>query len=349
MSIATYRRLGQHRDLLFKLLNEAEKDILSDVDRLELEQTQAGKKLLTLLSQEYPDWASKLSEEHSELFPVFRSSRVNNATRILLVDHHEVVRLGLKSLLGRNPQFEVVAEASSAKEAIEKTNALKPDVVVMEIRLPGTSGIEACEQIVSKHPDTKVIMLTSYADDEMLFAAIRAGASGYIMKQLGSNDLVKALEAVSRGEALLDPALTQRVFHEVRRVVKEEEASAFQHLSQQEKHVLLLVSEGKTNREIAKQLFLGEGTVRNYVSSILSKLGVNNLEEAAVQARDLLTVLIKDSGLSEIEMQILELDKQGHSSESIAKLLKTDIDTIYSRRSEAIRKLQKQARRIAET
>ncbi|MGC8857311.1 MAG: response regulator transcription factor, partial [Anaerolineae bacterium] len=187
--------------------------------------------------------------------------------RILLVDDHEIVRLGLKSLLERHPQFEVVGEAASAREAIEQVAALEPDVVVMDIRLPGTSGIEACEEIVNKYPKTKVIMLTSYAEDEMLFSAIRAGASGYILKQIGSEDLIRSLEAVSRGEALLDPAVTQRVFQEVRRAVKDEEASAFAHLSQQEKHVLLLVSEGKTNREIAKALFLGEGTVRNYVSS----------------------------------------------------------------------------------
>jgi two-component system, NarL family, response regulator DevR len=204
--------------------------------------------------------------------------------RILLVDDHEVVRLGLKSLLERHPQFEVVGEAGSAREAMEQVAALKPEVVLMDIRLPGTSGIEACEEIVEKYPGTRVIMLTSYAEDEMLFSAIRAGASGYILKQIGSSDLIKALEAVSRGEALLDPAVTQRVFQEVRRAVKEEEASAFAHLSQQEKHVLLLVSEGKTNREIAKSLFLGEGTVRNYVSSILSKLGVNNRAEAAAYA-----------------------------------------------------------------
>ena len=204
--------------------------------------------------------------------------------RIILVDDHEVVRLGLKSLLERHPQFEVVGEASSARDALEQVAALEPDVVVMDIRLPGTSGIEACEQIVDNHPDTKVIMLTSYAEDEMLFSAIRAGASGYVLKQIASEELVKAIEAVGRGEALLDPAVTQRVFQEVRRAVKEEEASAFQHLSQQEKHVLLLVSEGKTNREIAKNLFLGEGTVRNYVSSILSKLGVNNRAEAAAYA-----------------------------------------------------------------
>ena len=204
--------------------------------------------------------------------------------RIVLVDDHELVRIGLKSLLERHPQFEVVGEAGSAREALEQVESLKPDVVVMDIRLPGTSGIDACEQIVNQFPETKVLMLTSYAEDEMLFSAIRAGASGYVLKQIGSEDLIKAIESVGRGEALLDPAVTQRVFQEVRRAVKEEEASAFAHLSQQEKHVLLLVSEGKTNREIAKNLFLGEGTVRNYVSSILSKLSVNNRAEAAAYA-----------------------------------------------------------------
>ena len=204
--------------------------------------------------------------------------------RILLVDDHEVVRLGLKSLLERHSQFDVVGEASNAREAIEIVNNTHPDVVVMDIRLPGMSGIEACEEITGRFPETKVIILTSYAEDEMLFSSIRAGASGYILKQIGGEDLVRAIEAVGRGEAMLDPTVTQRVFQEVRRAVKEEEASAFAHLSQQEKHVLILVSEGKTNREIAKALFLGEGTVRNYVSSILSKLGVNNRAEAAAYA-----------------------------------------------------------------
>ena len=204
--------------------------------------------------------------------------------RILLVDDHEVVRLGLKALLERHPQFDIIGEASSAREALELVASHHPDVVVMDIRLPGTSGIEACEEITSRFPETRVLMLTSYAEDEMLFSAIRAGASGYVLKQIGGEELVRALEAVARGEALLDPAVTQRVFQEVRRAVKEEEASAFAHLSQQEKHVLLLVSEGKTNREIAKALFLGEGTVRNYVSSILSKLGVSNRAEAAAYA-----------------------------------------------------------------
>jgi two-component system response regulator DevR len=204
--------------------------------------------------------------------------------RILIVDDHEVVRLGLRALLERRSNFEVIAEANSAKEAIEKVKQYSPDVVVMDIRLPGGSGIEACEVISENFPNCKVIMLTSYAEDEMLFSAIRAGAAGYVLKQIGGEDLVKAIEAVGRGEALLDPAVTQRIFQEVRKAAKEEEASAFSALTQQEKHVLVLVSEGKTNREIAKSLFLGEGTVRNYVSSILSKLGVSNRAEAAAYA-----------------------------------------------------------------
>lgn len=204
--------------------------------------------------------------------------------RIVLVDDHEVVRLGLKSLLEHRENFEVVGEAASAREAVEQVARQRPDIVLMDIRLPGASGIEACEEITSQYPNTRVIMLTSYAEDEMLFSAIRAGASGYVLKQIAGEDLIKAIEAVGKGEALLDPAVTQRVFQEVRRAVKEEEASAFANLSQQERHVLMLVSEGKTNREIAKALFLGEGTVRNYVSSILSKLGVSNRAEAAAYA-----------------------------------------------------------------
>lgn len=204
--------------------------------------------------------------------------------RIFIVDDHEVVRLGLKALLEHHPQFEVVGEAGTAKDAIEQVTRLQPDVVLMDIRLPGTSGIEACEEITKRFENVRVIMLTSYADDEMLFSAIRAGASGYVLKQIGGEDLIRAVEAVGRGEALLDSAVTQRVFQEVRRAVKEEESQAFANLSQQERHVLLLVSEGKTNREIAKALFLGEGTVRNYVSSILSKLGVSNRAEAAAYA-----------------------------------------------------------------
>ncbi len=204
--------------------------------------------------------------------------------RILIVDDHEVVRLGLRSLLDRHPDFEVIAEASNGREAIEKVESYQPNVVVLDIRLPGQSGVEVCQQITEKNPDIKVIMLTSYAEDEMLFAAIRAGAAGYVLKQIGGNDLVKAIEAVGRGEALLDPSLTQRVFEEVRKAQREEEASAFAELTNQEMQVLQLVSEGKTNREIADALYLGEGTVRNYVSNILGKLGVANRAEAAAYA-----------------------------------------------------------------
>lgn len=204
--------------------------------------------------------------------------------RIVLVDDHEVVRLGLRALLERHPDFEVVAEAGTAREAIERVKEFFPNIVVMDIRLPGGSGIEACQEITQNYPDTRVIMLTSYAEDEMLFSAIRAGAAGYVLKQIGGEDLVRAIKAIGRGEALLDPVVTQRIFQEVRKAAKDEEASAFSELTQQEKHVLLLVSEGKTNREIARELFLGEGTVRNYVSSILSKLNVSNRAEAAAYA-----------------------------------------------------------------
>lgn len=204
--------------------------------------------------------------------------------RIMIVDDHEVVRLGLRSLLDRHPDFEVVAEAGSGREALEKAEAYQPDVVVLDIRLPGMSGVEVCQQITAQHSNIKVIMLTSYAEDEMLFAAIRAGAAGYVLKQIGGDDLVRAIEAVGRGEALLDPSLTQRVFEEVRKAQREEEASAFAELTSQEMQVLQLVSEGKTNREIAEALYLGEGTVRNYVSNILGKLGVANRAEAAAYA-----------------------------------------------------------------
>jgi two-component system, NarL family, response regulator DevR len=204
--------------------------------------------------------------------------------RILLVDDHEVVRLGLKSLIERHPGFEVIAEASAAAEAVATAVKLKPDIVLMDIRLVGSSGIEACKEITAQLPDTRVIMLTSYAEDEMLFSAIRAGAVGYVLKQIGSTDLIRTIEAAARGEATLDPSLTQRVFSEVRRSVQKEEMAAFNDLTPQEMQTLALVAEGKTNREIADALFLSEGTVRNYVSSILAKLRVSNRAEAAAYA-----------------------------------------------------------------
>lgn len=204
--------------------------------------------------------------------------------RIILVDDHEVVRLGLKSLLVRHPQFEIVDEASSATEAVDKTFALKPDIVVMDIRLPGKSGIEACREITAKQPDTKVIMLTSYAEDELLFDAIAAGAAGYVLKQIGSGELVRALETVGRGESLIDSALTQKVFAKVREATRRAEGDAFADLSDQEMKILALIAQGLTNREIATHVFLSEKTVRNYVSSILSKRHLSTRAQAAAYA-----------------------------------------------------------------
>jgi DNA-binding NarL/FixJ family response regulator len=204
--------------------------------------------------------------------------------KILLVDDHEVVRLGLKSLISRYPQFEVVAEAENASEAIKKASLHKPDVVVMDIRLPGKSGIEATREILRLNPDSKVIMLTSYAEEELLFEAITAGASGYVLKQIGSGELIRALESIGKGEALLDPALTQRVFDKVREASRKAEEEAFGTLTDQELRILFLVAKGKTNKEIADTIFLSEKTVRNYVSSIFSKLNLSTRAEAAAYA-----------------------------------------------------------------
>lgn len=201
--------------------------------------------------------------------------------KIMLVDDHELVRVGLKSLLTHQPEFVVIGEAGSANEAIEKVAALEPDIVVMDIRLPGKSGIEACREIVAAQPQIKVIMLTSYAEDDMLFDAIAAGAAGYVLKQIGGGDLVKALERVGRGESLLDPSLTQRVFAKVREATRRAQDDAFAMLNEQEMKILALIAEGKTNREIAEKVFLSEKTVRNYVSVILSKLELATRAQAA--------------------------------------------------------------------
>lgn len=190
----------------------------------------------------------------------------------------------MRALLERHANFTVVGEASTEEEALQQAIELEPDIVLMDIRLAGGSGIEACQQIKDNVPNAQVIMLTSFAEDELLFAAIRAGATGYLLKQIAAGDLIRAIEMAARGESMLDPSLTQRVFFEVRRSIQKEEAAAFQDLTSQERQVLLLIAQGKTNREIATELFLSEGTVRNYVSSILSKLNVSNRAEAAAYA-----------------------------------------------------------------
>jgi DNA-binding NarL/FixJ family response regulator len=209
---------------------------------------------------------------------------MSKSVRILIADDHSVVRAGLRALLERHGHFRVVAEASNGEEAISKAQEMKPDVAVLDIRMPGMSGIEACRRIIETVEGCRVIMLTSYAEDELLFAAIQAGASGYVLKRIGDNDLVQAIERVSRGEGMLDPGMTAAVFAEMRKAGEAQHAAAFADLTSQELAVLALVAEGLTNRQIAVKLYLGEGTVRNYVSSVLAKIGVSNRAEAAAYA-----------------------------------------------------------------
>lgn len=201
--------------------------------------------------------------------------------RIMIVDDHEVVRLGLKNLLTRQPNWEVIAEAGTVADAIRRADEHEPDIVVMDIRLSDGSGIDACREIVRNHPLVKVIMLTSFAEDDLLFNAISAGAVGYVLKQVGNDDLVRAIETVGRGEALLDPSVTGQVLAKLRATTRSE---AFTDLTDQELKVLALIARGKTNKEIASNLHLGEGTVRNYVSSIFGKLGLSNRAEATAYA-----------------------------------------------------------------
>ncbi|MDI3269253.1 MAG: response regulator transcription factor [Bacillota bacterium] len=200
--------------------------------------------------------------------------------RVLLVDDHEVVRLGLKSILDRTPQIQVVGEAGAVAEAVEKAASLHPDVVVMDVRLPDGSGVDACREIRQERPQTQVIMLTSYPDDEALFASITAGAAGYFLKQTRGKEIAQAILTVSQGGSLLDPSLTQKVFERLRSP-SSEAGDGWESLSDQEKKILELIAEGKTNREIAETVFLSEKTVKHYVSNILSKLNVARRSEAA--------------------------------------------------------------------
>ena len=203
-----------------------------------------------------------------------------NQIRVLIVDDHEVVREGLRALLRRRPQLAVVGEADSVASAIEEAKRTEPDVVIMDVRLPDGSGVEACREIRAHRPETKVIMLTSYADDEAVFASIMAGATGYLLKQTRTKALVDAIERAMRGESLLDPAVTQRILERVRTggAKKDDELSL---LSEQERKILDLIAEGKTNKEIAQDVYLSDKTVKNYVSSILSKLNLHRRSEAA--------------------------------------------------------------------
>lgn len=188
--------------------------------------------------------------------------------RLLLVDDHKVVRLGLRALLEAEPDIQVAGEAATATEAIQMIDQLRPDLVLMDIRLPDQNGIAACRQIRQHWPDIQVLMLTSFADEELVLEAISAGAAGYVLKQLDTNELVNAVHAVGRGDAVLDPAVTKKILARVRCAEHEAQSAAFRDLSERELQVLALVAEGKTNAEIADVLILSEKTVRNHVSTI---------------------------------------------------------------------------------
>ncbi|MAT96456.1 MAG: DNA-binding response regulator [Anaerolineaceae bacterium] len=209
---------------------------------------------------------------------------MKDRVNVILVDDHEVVRLGLRTLLEDLPWVRVVAEAGTAVDALRATRQHQPDVVVMDIRMPGESGIDACRQITDLFPDVRVIMLTSFTDDELIFKALQAGASGYVLKQVGNKPLIDALDAVRQGQALLDPTVTQQVINRVRQGEHERQAAVFRDLSEREMEVLAEVAKGKSNGEIAEVLVLSEKTVRNHVSSILSKLNFSNRIEAATFA-----------------------------------------------------------------
>jgi len=202
--------------------------------------------------------------------------------RLLVVDDHEVVRQGLVAVLDRREGFQVVAEAGTVAEAIEQARRHQPEIVIMDVRLPDGSGIEACREIRAEFPTTRVVMLTSYPDEEAVLSAIVAGASGYLLKQIRARDLVSALESVGRGESLLDPAVTEKVLERIRRIATgSQEADELSQLTGQERKILLLVAEGMTNKEIAAEIFLSDKTVKNYVSSILAKLNLERRAQAA--------------------------------------------------------------------
>jgi DNA-binding NarL/FixJ family response regulator len=201
--------------------------------------------------------------------------------RLLVVDDHEVVRQGLVALLDRREGFEVVAQAGTVAESIEAARRYEPDIVVMDVRLPDGSGIEACREIRAERPGTRVVMLTSYPDDEAVLSAIVAGASGYLLKQIRARDLVSALESVGRGESLLDPAVTEKVLERIRMIATGAFIDELAQLTAQEQKILMLVAEGKTNKEIAVEVYLSDKTVKNYVSSILSKLNLERRAQAA--------------------------------------------------------------------
>src|SRR5215468_2002823 len=208
------------------------------------------------------------------------------AIRVFLLDDHEVVRRGVRELLEAEDDIEVVGESGSAVEATNRAPALRPDVAILDARLPDGNGIDVCRDIRSVDPSIKGLILTSFEDDEALFAAIMAGASGYVLKQIRGTDLVDAVRRVAAGQSLLDPAVTQRVLERIRHGVEQPRELAA--LTDQERRILGFIAEGLTNHEIAQRMFLADKTVKNYVSSVLAKLGLERRTQAAVLATRLL-------------------------------------------------------------
>jgi DNA-binding NarL/FixJ family response regulator len=202
--------------------------------------------------------------------------------RVMLVDDHEIVRRGLQSVLDRNPEISVVGEASSVETSIRESRRLKPDVVVMDLRLPDGSGVDACRQIRDEQPDVRVLILTSHADEDALFSAVLAGAAGYVLKDLDPSGIQKAIVTVGRGGSLLDPQLATRVLERIRRGSASHPADdGFVTLSPQEDRILDMIGDGLTNRQIGEQLGLSEKTIKNYVSELYTKLNVDRRAQAA--------------------------------------------------------------------
>jgi DNA-binding NarL/FixJ family response regulator len=198
---------------------------------------------------------------------------------VFLLDDHEVVRRGVREMLEGGDDLAVVGEAGTADEALRRIPAVRPDVAVLDVRLPDGNGVEVCREIRSRHPEVQCLMLTSFADDEALFDSIMAGASGYVLKQVRGSDLVDSVRRVAAGQSLLDPSVTARVLERLRRGPEDEGGV---HLTDQERRLLDLLAEGLTNRQIGERMFLAEKTVKNYVSNLLMKLGMHRRTEAAV-------------------------------------------------------------------
>jgi two-component system response regulator DevR len=202
--------------------------------------------------------------------------------RVFLLDDHEVVRRGVRELLEAEDDIEVVGEAETAEQALGRIPPTRPDVALLDVRLPDGDGVDVCREIRSAHPEIACVMLTSFSDDEALFQAIVAGAAGYLLKQIRGNDIVDAVRRVSRGESLLDPAVKARVLERLRTPLPEDERLA--RLTGQERKILMLIADGLTNRQIAAEINLAEKTVKNYVSNLLAKLGMERRTQAAVFA-----------------------------------------------------------------